>query len=328
MAGKISDKQLRRQALKLKDPYEQPSLAWEIPADAHLLDIFNLYVYEQWPQAKVFCVQCRSRRHKHGFTAMLTNGTRVLLGSSCGAELFGESWTHAERRMKDRADRQWELDRLDRLESIAVPMRDALLTWLVHVERMMARKDGFFRMLGELASRVSEAANVHGGRLTVGRQVNVSTAQQAGMRGLSTQFEHVTVGELHGPDLFRHFNAAGAVERSMKAIEDIRRSMVPLTDDIPTKVMKGRRRAFEDTFEGLETAARMYTAGQEFFTKASFQNLANWTQRHAVTNSRYVWTGDGIDYGDGRRGFRLPLDPFKDLSHLPLELIQEYRRAD
>ena len=95
MAGKFDDGQLRLQALRLRDPYDQPDLIFNIPSDAILLDIINIYVFERYPVEKVHCAKCGTRRHKFGFTALLASGDRLPLGSSCGAELFGESWDAA-----------------------------------------------------------------------------------------------------------------------------------------------------------------------------------------------------------------------------------------
>jgi hypothetical protein len=41
MSGKCNDEQLRLQALKLRDPYDQPDLITAIPSDAKLFDIIN-----------------------------------------------------------------------------------------------------------------------------------------------------------------------------------------------------------------------------------------------------------------------------------------------
>jgi hypothetical protein len=49
LAGKFDDEQLRVQALKLSDPYDQGNLVWTVPKGANLLDIMNIYVYEQYP---------------------------------------------------------------------------------------------------------------------------------------------------------------------------------------------------------------------------------------------------------------------------------------
>jgi hypothetical protein len=66
MAGKFNDSELRHLALKLTDPYDQPDLIFEVPADAELLDILNIYAFERWPTEKVYCVECCGHHHKFG----------------------------------------------------------------------------------------------------------------------------------------------------------------------------------------------------------------------------------------------------------------------
>src|SRR4051812_12367643 len=123
MSARQSDEHLRHQALKLRDPFAQFGLIWHIPEGAIFLDILNIYTFERWPKEKVCCVKCSRRNHKKGFTALLASGEKLILGSTCGAELFGESWTKAERRMEDRSDRQYEVLKLDRLALVAKPLR-------------------------------------------------------------------------------------------------------------------------------------------------------------------------------------------------------------
>jgi hypothetical protein len=49
LASTFNDQQLRVQALKLSDPYDQGNLIWTVPEGAKLLDIINIYVYERYP---------------------------------------------------------------------------------------------------------------------------------------------------------------------------------------------------------------------------------------------------------------------------------------
>ena len=140
-----------------------------MPKDAQLLDITNIYVFERYPREKVFCVECGGRHHKRGFTAMLTSGQRVLLGSTCGARLFKESWADAERRIEERADRQFELRKLDRMSTILRPLENGLIGWQAAMEHISGRRSAFDRQLGELASRVREAAGQKAGALTIFR---------------------------------------------------------------------------------------------------------------------------------------------------------------
>lgn len=328
MAAKLSDKELRRQSLKLKDPYDQSALIWQIPAEAGLLSILNIYAFERWPTEKVYCAKCNGRHHKFGFTALLTNGKRVLLGSKCGADVFGESWHQAERHMKGQSDRQWELDRLDRLAPIVSPMRQALLSWENKLAKAMGRKNGFCNTFTELASRLSEAANIHGGILTVTRELEMKSAQQAGMGGLgSTQNVTVKVADFIGADLFIQLDPVRAIQEAISAIEVLKKT-ISATDAVPTTILRKKRKALERAFEDLEIVAKLYRGAQAMFTAKSFSTLADWTSRYAVTKDRYIWEDGALQFEDGRAQIYLPTEPLPDLSDEPLDLLREYRRAD
>jgi hypothetical protein len=103
---------------------------------------------------------------------------------------------------------------------------------------------------------------------------------------------------------------------------------IPITDATPTKRLRENRKAFEECFEGLKTAFEMYQAAQDFFTASTLAKIADWTKRYAVTKHRHSWDGNRLGDKDGYRpGFEVP-PPFADLSSEPLDLIEEYRRAD
>lgn len=325
MASKINDDQLRRQALKLTDPNEQPDLIRTIPEDAALLDILNIYSFERWPKEKVYCVVCGGHRHKRGFTALLASGKRVLLGSTCGARQFGESWTAAEKRIDDRANRQHELIKLDRLALILVPLRDELLKWGDVVDRVMRRRIAFEKQLGDLAYRTRVAATVHGGTLTVGRRVENKAARAAGMRDLGNYVE-VKVGEVAGAALFSPLDPVKAVAGALAAL-DAMGSGIGNSDAEWTSVLAKRRKALERAFEDLEAVATMHAGAQEFFTVENFKVLVDWANNHGATNARYEMDADGIVREEDITG-GIKICPVPDLDSTPLELINEYRRSD
>jgi hypothetical protein len=325
MASKINDEFLRNQALILKDPYSQKGLIWEIPNSAVLLDIINIYKFERWPTEKVYCCLCKGRHHKMGFTALLASGERLLLGSKCGAKLFRESWTEAATRMEERADRQYELIKLDRLDLIARPFRESLLGWLRAMETILNRRIAFENRLGELASRTREAANNHGGALTVSRRIENKAARAAGLRDLGDHVD-VKVGDLSGSAFFNRFNPKRAVEQALNAFDKMRLGIGD-TDNAWTSVLTKRRRDFERTFSDLEQAAQMYEGAQEFFSLENFRVLLDWSNKHRATVARYEIGSDGIVKDEEKAGgiMLLTLAP---LDETPLDLLKEYRRAD
>lgn len=324
MSAALSDKELRQQALRLTDPYKQPSLAWEIPANVQLLDILNIYTFDGWPEEKVYCVHCRGRHHKKGFTAVLTNGNRVLLGSKCGATLFGQTWDAAEERMNERADRRWELDRLDRMRPMLASFQRLLPAWRRAADKVIARRNTFHRQLGELASRVSEAAHVHNGKLTAVRQVSQRPSISGPAGVTSVRYE---IAELPGVALFKVDDPLLVIDEAAKAVEVVTK-FIPGTDGIGTSSLRRARRRFEDTFDLLEATAEMCEGAEEFFTHECFALLVEWMNEHVGTREPLRILEDGIDYRDGRHGVRLPSAPLPMVDTTILRLIREYRAAE
>lgn len=324
MSAKLSDKELRQQALKLSDPYEQRDLAWEIPAGVTLLDILNLYTFDQWPKQKVYCVHCRGHHHKNGFTALLSNGQRVLLGSKCGGELFDESWTDAEKRMKERTDRQWELAQLDRLKAALPSFQRLLPSWRNAVDKIVARRETFKRHLGELASRISEAALVHGGKLTALKEVS-ERPTEASPKGIRSV--RYTIAALPGGELFKTERPLAAIDDAIEAVEQVTRT-IGQTDLLRTTTLRRSRRALEDTFDRLIDAAALCEAAEDFFTKECFALLVGWMNDHIGTRDPLLLLDDGIDYRDGRRGVRLPATPLPTLDTVLVQLIREFKSGE
>lgn len=323
MAGKISDHELRLRALRLTNAYEQPGVLLRPLAEGdRLVEVINIYEHEHWPNEKVYCSQCNGHHHRKGFTAlvMAADGSliRMLLGSTCGGDAFGETWQISKRRMEAQHDRQWELNRLDRLETIANEMKSHLEAWAGNVRRVVGRKSAFVMKLPELASKLAEAQSKHNGFLYVHRQVRLND----GSIIVDTQL----LDRLRGADIFEPLDMSYAVGRAAATLDAMAQA-IGRSDGVPTGLLRKRRREFEATFDDLHVVAVMYAGAQDFFTASAFAKIVDWTKRYAVTERRYGWNGKSIENKDGWNEFELP-GSFPDLDDAPLDLITEYRRAD
>lgn len=324
MAGKFDDAQLRVQALKLKDPYDQPDLITHIPQDAQLLDIVNVYVFERYPIEKAFCVFCQGHHHKRGFTAILASGHRVMCGSKCGADHFGTSWSDAEKRIDERADRQFELKKIDRLAACGRSF-DVAAHWERSIEHLWFRRQAFDAKCGELASRAKEAALHKRGQLTVFKKVRNKAAEAAGMQSLGGA--EVVVGSLAGSKYVLASDFLTPVKDMVQALAGMQHGISD-SEGIATKALAKRRREFERSLEGIEAAAEVYEAAHEFWTRENFEGLLRWSNEHGATNAKYSLSETGIVSQVGRSdGLKIDMKiPDIDLSLL--DAIKEYRRAD
>ena len=297
-----------------------------MPNDAELLDIINIYVFERYPAEKARCVKCGAHQHKNGFTAVLASGQRVLLGSTCGARLFQESWTEAEKRIEERAERQYELKRLDRFSVIWAPLERGLLSWKDFLEQVSGRRAAFDNHLGELASRIREAVLRNAGALTIFRNVEAKSARDAGMKGPLGAHQEVIVGQVLGGGLFATVDPAKSVTRALDALDSFKEP-IGESDNYTVKMLKDRRRTFERALEDVEAAAKTHAAAEEFFTVPNFTEMLRWANEHGATQSRYVIDAHNVVRAEGRQGgIQISMPPPLDASIL--DLFADYRRAD
>jgi hypothetical protein len=322
LASSFNDQQLRQQALKLKDPYDQPNLTFETPDRSALLDIINIYSFEKYPTQKAFCVLCRSHRHRKGFTAVLTSGQRMMCGSKCGAVHFGTSWADAEKRIEERADRQFELKRVDRLAACERSF-DIVSSWLKAFEQVENRRRAFHR-LGEIASRVYEAALHKGGALTVFKKLPQHADAEERKRSLGGT--EVTVGRIVGSRYLTANDYTPQLSQVSSAMAEMLSSGQG-SERLTTEAMRKRRRAFERSIEGLDEAAEVFDAARSFWTVENFSEMVRYINEHGSTSARYELSEGIVRNVTGSGGMQISMRvPTLNLDLL--QAIRDYRRAD
>ncbi len=112
-----TDEELLAAELKIDNPLQQSGLVWALPDGAKFKAIRNLYAYSAWPNDKVPCAMCGFPNHKFGFTVEFESGELMLMGSSCGAKIAGETWQQQENAMRDLGNRQYYLRLLERAKA-------------------------------------------------------------------------------------------------------------------------------------------------------------------------------------------------------------------
>jgi hypothetical protein len=325
MAGALNTDQIRNTVYRLTDPYDQSDLISCIPEDAKLLDILNIYEFERFPTEKAYCVVCKGHRHKRGFTAALTTGHRVLVGSRCGQKKFGASWEDAEKRLRLRSDHQYELLMYDRLTMIRPQLQAKLQQWLRVFEQLEGQKAAFSRIFGETASRLKEVAIRGDCRLTIHRKVRASAFQQALGHGDDDgkeqfTYQEVTVGTLMGAAFFDPLHTHRAVASAIQSVKDHAYENALALD------MTKRRKAVDRSFEDLQRCAEIYNDVNAFLSRESFASLARWADQNDGIRRKLVARSNGLFFGDDlNQG--MTLLPVPDLDETLLDCIWEYRRA-
>lgn len=320
MSQRMNDRDLRNHQLLLSDPYDQDGLVRDIPDGATLSAVINTYAYEKWPNEKAYCCVCRGHHHKRGFTALLSTGDKVMLGSKCGSDVFGEDWGAAEDRMRDAERRKYELGRLDRLEPVLSDMRSRLLGLHRHIDAMVNRRRGFESAFGDLVYYLRQASD--GALFEDVRQIDHGQSDRQG-RTVFTSVRR-TVGRYDGASFFENYEPLPQIDRALSAMATCAESF-GATDSLSTPALTRRRRALEDGFEAIERAFAFHAAGRAFFRPANIDSVIAWSNRVGLAQVRYELV-NGLMTSD--RGEALKLFAADPLEEELISIIRSYRRSD
>lgn len=303
MTSTLNDVLLRTTRLLITDPYKQDLVVPEIPPDVELETIENTYVFTRWPQEKVWCALCRACRHRNGFTAKLSDGTRVLLGSHCGRDRFGVSWQEAEKNLKGLRDRKSLLEHLDRLVPHISEIVTELRSWDRELGRTAASHKRFSRAMPGLYQRLVEAARSHDGRLIVYEKDSSLFSEAVGGSGRVARqpsWRPVTVHIIAGAPYFTPLDPEAAACEGIAALLAVQAAVAD-TDGLATHALKRLRRRLSDAVENLRQAVAMTHGAAAFFSPDNLAKVASWATRVDTVDGVYVMRGKGLmrtDTGD------------------------------
>ena len=238
------------------------------------------YSWGPYPNPRGYCAICRGSRHERGLIIRLSNGKRIMAGSTCGPRQFGiTNWKMITRNFEEVQARQDLLIRADRLAEIAREVIDLLQVQLpvaMGVEKSIGG-------LGRIEDRLCFAAEQKGGNLTIEEFVDTSLMKESlpnvpsGRHRLGSAYRTVHIYQLRGLPYLRN--------RSTKTRSVVRRVTGILTRVLEkSKVSEGvTRTAFMNDFKALRDAIddlrRIYercAAVKDFYSSENLQGIAQW----------------------------------------------------
>jgi hypothetical protein len=278
-----TDDDLRVRILEIDDPHDQAGLVNHILAGVDVVRIVNTYSYSRWPSDKAYCAKCEGKRHKHGFTAELDDGTLALLGSNCGEQLWGLSWKEAHGRFKEELDRAGTILGFDRMVPELRSIREALESWRAAVACVAKHQHVYMSSrLSHWFYELRTAAVRHDRRLTIHESVRDHAAEaeyerhyaEKPSRPFYTAVER-TVHYLEGGAFF----ATDKPETLFQlALDDIDAAISVGTNTKLHSQMKLRehRAKVRDAKDRLERVATAVRALRTFYANDHFSRVAAW----------------------------------------------------
>lgn len=292
-ARQYTDEEIRDADLRITDPYDQPDRVKKIPPGARLVDILNTYAFERWPEEKVRCVDCRAHRHKYGFTGLLDDGSRVLLGSSCGEEIFGTSWKQARNRLRDLSRRQGLLLRLDQLLPLIPELRRRLGEWHRTCERLEASRRRFGKAMPALYGALEGQAARGDARLMVYEKIRNIAAEEKATEDDGKPKSKWVQREAHfaaGLAYFEATSPTAKIAATLALLKEVAQ-VGGNTDAMALAAMRKYDRRLADALESLRKIAGIYSGSVAFFEPRNLAGVAAWATASREIKGRYSAAG-------------------------------------
>lgn len=114
----LTDEQLSAARLQIDDPLATPRLSTAKPSAELTPSIVGEYHFSD-EHPKLWCCHCQGHRHRNGFVITNETGSHHMLGSKCGPDHYGLSFTLAKQDHKAKVQRKGVLERLHAICEIA-----------------------------------------------------------------------------------------------------------------------------------------------------------------------------------------------------------------
>lgn len=279
------DIDLRRINLRVTDPYKQEGLVSTIPVEITLVDVLNTYSFERWPHEKVRCVKCNGHRHKHGFTALLSNGAKALFGSKCGEEEFGENWAQATARLREQSRRQNFLLQLDILVPHLPKIRQGLKGWRPACDSIEYSHKRFKNNLGYVYEALCQLVARGETQLKIYEKKTIQkTKRGSGESRFVTEWIPQTISILQGGAYFKNITPTEILDKAdaiLKQIEIIAGD----TSRFDTNHMSILNKQLNNVYRELRQIVDMRKGAILFFAPDHLKLVAYWATR---TDSNYI----------------------------------------
>jgi hypothetical protein len=303
-----------------------------IPEGVGVLRIINTYRYERYPEDKAYCAKCRAKRHRDGFTVELEDGASALLGSTCGADLWGQSWNEAHARFRNELDRAGIVIDLHRILPELIEIRQALEAWKPCIENLEAHQRLFKGRLATFYRTMRSAALRPDQSIVVPEQVRDYAAEDAYRQRTGSlparPFFHSQDRVLCRIDGAAYFAMTDAKEQLALALEEIDHAIGVGTETQAHSQTRLRayRLKLRDARERLDQLAQALRGQKHFFQSSEMKFILTYSGEEIGPGGRYAFEGDALV--DRVAGTSITLGPaYRMVDMDPLKRLANLREA-
>lgn len=300
LTAALSDEQLSATRLEIDDPLAVPRLSSEKPAaDLTPAIVGEYHLSKEHP--RLWCCHCQGHRHHNGFVITNETGSNYMIGSKCGPEHYGLSFSFAQREHKAKVQRKGVLERLASIcaaaDAVNATIREILHSDGLRLidqkrEELKRASDSAFSALavsvrtGSMLYEIVEVRDFEAER----RRDDQLPPDKSGppiYRG-----ERMPIGRVAGTAVLREKDDCRDHLLSLKAaIETVVRMRNADTNKQSLQTLTKAVRVAEEAWDAAAESIIEAENAPAFFSRENLDRLERWT----AENRYYRLTRDGID---------------------------------
>jgi hypothetical protein len=325
--SKLSDAELRQRQLEIDDPHDQPNLTDHIPEGVSSVRILNVYRFSKWPTEKAYCSKCEAHRHRDGFTVELDDGTSAILGSKCGADLWGQSWHEVAAQFDQELERAGIIIGFSRMLPELKAIIVAFEKWRPMVRVVAKNQRQFQSTMPETFRRLRNTAIRADRTLIIHQRVRDFLAESAFERRygkspddpIFTMLER-SLHQLHGCAFFEHTNVEVLFDLALQDLEAA--VAVGMNTAIHSQhKLRMHRAKLRDALERFERVGSALRGLQQFYKSDNLVNVARWVELNSPEEKYVVHDNMLIDLRTGSK-----MKPPPDFTMVDIEPVRRLRK--
>lgn len=296
----LTDEQLSAARLQIDDPLATARLSLEKPsADLTPTIVGEYHISKDHP--RLWCCHCQGHRHHNGFVITNEGGFNYLIGSKCGPDHYGLSFSFAQRDHKAKVQRKGVLERLAAICTAADAVNASI--------REILHSDGL-RLVDQKREELRRASDSAFSALAVSVRTGSMLYEMVQVRDLEAERrrDEQLPPDKSGPPIYRDERmpigrvAGAAIVREK---DDCRDHLLSLKAAIEAVVRirnaDTNKQSLQALTKAVKVAEHAWDAAQEsiieaesapaFFSAENLERLERWT----AENRYYRLTRDGSD---------------------------------
>ncbi|HBM88668.1 MAG: hypothetical protein P1U69_11850 [Parvibaculaceae bacterium] len=281
----FTDDELTKYEFTVDDPRDIEGLVWTVPKDVTIVALLHRYIF---PSEKLNCIVCHEARHHSGGVALLSDGSKCLIGNDCGRKTFGkELWDQRISEFEKAQNRRELLDRSAQIYAdVASQLKSAQqlessYRGYAHLQKATIdciRKD-YRRLIHDL--------HESGGQLGItARKSEIVKDAFRGLSSSSTRSDKLTrsayetqpIGRIRG---YRFLSGKSPLELLRDGLSGLRAVQEGLASgDINDQGRKKLHRKYDDARQAMIASAEVYQQAFVFHQTANYKVLGEWLNQN------------------------------------------------